>query len=64
MQNTNNNNNVPGGGGNELKMMIDHQYLAGISYWTFSDIFEELYMDRDPFHNGYGLLTIDNIPSK
>ena len=63
LQNTNN-NNVPGGGNDELKMMIDHQYLAGISYWTFSDIFEELYMDRDPFHNGYGLLTIDNIPSK
>ena len=42
--------------------LIDHSYFAGISYWTFSDIFEELYMDKEPFHNGYGLLTVDLIP--
>lgn len=35
--------------------------LAGMSYWTFSDIFEELFMDRDPFHNGYGLVTVNGI---
>ena len=36
--------------------------VAGYSYWTFSDIFEENYFNSTPFHGGFGLLTIDGIP--
>lgn len=31
------------------------------SYWTFSDVFEEIWLSYEPFHSGYGLLTVDNI---
>ena len=37
-------------------------YVEGYSYWTFSDIFEENYFNSDPFHGGFGLLTIYGIP--
>jgi xylan 1,4-beta-xylosidase len=33
----------------------------GYSYWTFSDIFEENYFSSQPFHGGFGLLTIHGI---
>lgn len=39
-----------------------------MSYWTFSDVFEEVHsildneMKRPPFHNGYGLVSVDGIP--
>ena len=32
-----------------------------MSYWTFSDIFEELGQSDKPFHGGFGLMTIDNL---
>jgi len=33
-----------------------------LSFWTFSDVFEEItHPETKPFHDGYGLLTIDNI---
>ena len=35
--------------------------IDGSSYWTFSDIFEELAYFTDPFYGGFGLLTIDGI---
>ena len=35
---------------------------GGCRIGHFSDIFEELYMDTVPFHNGYGLTTVDGIP--
>lgn len=35
--------------------------IEGHSFWTFSDIFEELAYFTDPFHGGFGLLTIDGI---
>lgn len=36
--------------------------LAGmISYWTFSDVFEEQGPVREPFHNGYGLIAAGGI---
>jgi xylan 1,4-beta-xylosidase len=39
-----------------------------MSYWTFSDIFEEMHSVQDnvnvrsPFHNAYGLISVDGIP--
>lgn len=36
--------------------------VKGYSYWTFSDIFSENYLSSKPFHGGFGLLNIYNIP--
>lgn len=33
-----------------------------MSYWTFSDIFEEGGFDSLPFHQGFGLMTIHQVP--
>jgi xylan 1,4-beta-xylosidase len=33
-----------------------------LSYWTFSDVFEEQGVIRAPFYGGYGLIAEDNIP--
>ena len=33
-----------------------------LSYWTFSDVFEEGSLIPTPFHGGFGLLTIQGIP--
>lgn len=35
--------------------------VAGYSYWTFSDIFEENYLPSIPFHGGFGLLNLHGI---
>ena len=34
------------------------QQLDLFSWWTFSDVFEEGWMRSAPFHNGYGLMTV------
>lgn len=45
-----------------VKTVLDAQGLIdGSSYWTFSDIFEELFFFSDPFCGGFGLMTIDGI---
>lgn len=45
-----------------LKTVLDNQGIVdGSSYWTFSDIFEELFFFTDPFCGGFGLLTVDGI---
>lgn len=45
-----------------VKTVLDNQGIVdGSSYWTFSDIFEELFFFPDPFCGGFGLLTIDGI---
>lgn len=45
-----------------LKTALDNQGIVdGSSYWTFSDIFEELFFFTDPFCGGFGLMTIDGI---
>jgi xylan 1,4-beta-xylosidase len=31
------------------------------SFWTFTDIFEELYFPSLPFHGGFGLLTLHGV---
>jgi xylan 1,4-beta-xylosidase len=33
-----------------------------MSYWTFSDVFEEQGVVKQPFYGGYGLLAEDGIP--
>lgn len=35
--------------------------LSGLSYWTFTDIFEENGMGSELFHGGMGLFTINNL---
>ena len=36
--------------------------LHALSWWTFSDIFEETWMDGAPFYGGYGLLNTQGVP--
>jgi xylan 1,4-beta-xylosidase len=33
-----------------------------MSYWTFSDVFEEQGVVRQPFYGGYGLLAVGGVP--
>jgi xylan 1,4-beta-xylosidase len=33
-----------------------------MSYWTFSDVFEEQGVVKEPFYGGFGLLAEDSIP--
>ena len=33
-----------------------------MSYWTFSDVFEEQGVVKTPFYGGYGLIAEDDIP--
>ena len=35
--------------------------VQGYSFWTFSDLFEEVYFDSTPFAGKFGLLTIHGI---
>ncbi|MBQ9748088.1 MAG: cellulase family glycosylhydrolase [Clostridia bacterium] len=37
-------------------------YADMLSYWTFSDIFEELLPPDEPFHGGFGLFNMQSIP--
>jgi xylan 1,4-beta-xylosidase len=36
--------------------------VACMSYWTFSDQFEEAGLPNKPFHGGFGLLTMQGLP--
>eukprot|EP00051_Salpingoeca_urceolata_P030108 m.8131 g.8131 ORF g.8131 m.8131 type:complete len:562 (+) comp3142_c0_seq2:333-2018(+) len=36
--------------------------LDMFSFWTFSDVFEEDWMNGIPFHNGYGMKTMHGVP--
>jgi xylan 1,4-beta-xylosidase len=36
--------------------------VAAMSYWTFSDQFEEAGIPNKPFHGGFGLLTMQGLP--
>jgi xylan 1,4-beta-xylosidase len=36
--------------------------VDSMSYWTFSDVFEEQGVVKTPFYGGYGLLAVDSIP--
>ena len=35
---------------------------TAMSYWTFSDVFEEQGVVKKPFYGGYGLIAEDDIP--
>jgi xylan 1,4-beta-xylosidase len=35
--------------------------VDGMSYWAFSDQFEEPGPPRDPFHGGFGLMNVDGL---
>ena len=37
-------------------------YVDTLSYWTFSDVFEENDLPRSLFHGGFGLVALNNIP--
>jgi xylan 1,4-beta-xylosidase len=43
-------------------LMGVRRLVQGYSLWTFSDIFAENYFPSIPFHGGFGLLTIHDIP--
>ncbi len=43
-----------------IVMSVD-DVVAGYSWWTFSDIFDENFMPSLPFQGGFGLLNIHNI---
>lgn len=36
--------------------------VQNMSYWSFSDVFEEQGVVRTPFYGGFGLMAEDNIP--
>jgi xylan 1,4-beta-xylosidase len=36
--------------------------VAMMSYWAFSDVFEEQGVVKTPFYGGFGLLAADNLP--
>ena len=36
--------------------------LESMSYWTFSDVFEEGGIAKSPFHGGFGLIAAGDIP--
>lgn len=33
-----------------------------MSYWVYTDIFEEVTPPNEPFHGGFGLLTVQSVP--
>ena len=36
--------------------------VSNLAYWTFSDVFEEQGVVRQPFYGGYGLIAEDGLP--
>lgn len=46
-----------------IKTLADNQGLVdGYSYWTFSDLFEEMPLPSKPLHGSFGLLTLHGVP--
>ena len=46
-----------------VKTVMNNMGLVELySFWTFTDIFEECGQSSEPFHGGFGLLNIHNIP--
>lgn len=44
-----------------LEQLRHTERLASMSYWTFTDIFEETGIPPRPFHGGFGLLNVQGI---
>ena len=50
--------------------MVLHNHLAlqgvdnleTLSFWSYSDLFEEGGMDSQPYHNGYGIMNVNGVP--
>lgn len=50
--------------------MVLHNHLAlqgvanleTLSFWSYSDLFEEGGMDSQPWHNGYGIMNVNGVP--
>ena len=50
--------------------MVLHNHLAlqgvanleTLSFWSYSDLFEEGGMDSQPWHNGYGIMNVYGVP--
>ncbi|WP_250638376.1 GH39 family glycosyl hydrolase [Geobacillus thermodenitrificans] len=38
------------------------EYVDSFSYWTFSDVFEEMDVPKALFHGGFGLVALHSIP--
>ncbi len=36
-------------------------YATSMSYWVFTDVFEEVWVPATPFHGGFGLLNLQGI---
>jgi xylan 1,4-beta-xylosidase len=46
-----------------VKTVLDTCDLVDVyAFWTFTDIFEENYFPSEPFHGGFGLLTLHGVP--
>jgi xylan 1,4-beta-xylosidase len=46
-----------------VKSVLDVAGLVDMySFWAFSDIFEEEWFPSEPFHGGFGLLSIHGVP--
>jgi xylan 1,4-beta-xylosidase len=43
------------------KLRQCEKIVDGMSYWTFSDQFEEPGPPQDPFHGGFGLMNVDGL---
>lgn len=44
-----------------LEQLKNTESLGSMSYWTFTDIFEETGIPTRPFHGGFGLLNLQGI---
>jgi len=44
-----------------LEQLRNTEKLRSMSYWTFTDIFEELGVPTRPFHGGFGLINLQGI---
>lgn len=44
------------------KLKATRPYAQGMSYWTYSDLFEEPGPPSTPFHGGFGLINREGIP--
>ena len=43
------------------KLKPTREYAQGMSYWTYSDLFEEAGPPPTPFHGGFGLMNREGI---
>ena len=44
-----------------LENLRNAERVASMSYWTFTDIFEETGVPTKPFHGGFGLINVQGI---